>query len=72
MCDRLQLLIKETLVAFDTTKKLLERIKTKKITFKLKEFQSNLELSLPNVKFLVQSNDTIEVRYEKNNRILNN
>ena len=65
MCDRIAIINKGNLVALDTTKKLLDRIKTKKITFKLEEFQSNLELSLPNVKFLVQSNNTIAVNYEK-------
>ena len=65
MCDRIAIINKGNLVAIDTTKKLLDRIKTKKITFKLEEFQSNLELSLPNVKFLVQSNNTIAVNYEK-------
>ena len=61
MCDRIAIINKGNLVALDTTKKLLDRIKTKKITFKLEEFQSNLELSLPNVKFLVHSNNTIAV-----------
>ena len=65
MCDRIAIINKGNLVALDTTKKLLDRIKTKKITFKLEEFQSNLELSLPNVEFLVQSNNTIAVNYEK-------
>ena len=65
MCDRIAIINKGNLVAFDTTNKLLERIKTKKITFKLKEFDSNISLNLPNAKFLILSNDTIEVRYEK-------
>ena len=38
MCDRIAIINKGNLVALDTTKKLLDRIKTKKITFKLKEF----------------------------------
>ena len=65
MCDRIAIINKGNLVAFDTTNKLLERIKTKKITFKLKEFDSNISLNLPNVKFLICSNDTIKVHYEK-------
>ncbi len=65
MCDRIAIINKGNLVAFDTTNKLLERIKTKKITFKLKEFDSNISLNLPNVKFLIGSNDTIKVHYEK-------
>ena len=65
MCDRIAIINKGDLVALDTTKKLLDRIKTKKITFKLKEFNSNLVLNLPNVKFLIMSNNTVTVNYEK-------
>ncbi len=65
MCDRIAIINKGNLVALDTTKKLLERIKTKKITFKLKEFDSNLMLKLPNVKFSIESKDSILVNYEK-------
>ncbi len=65
MCDRIAIINKGNLVALDTTKKLLDRIKTKKITFKLKEFDLNLNLSLPNVKFLIESNNTISINYEK-------
>tara|TARA_B100001057_G_scaffold55738_1_gene49511 strand:+ start:138 stop:1070 length:933 start_codon:yes stop_codon:yes gene_type:complete len=65
MCDRIAIINKGDLVALDTTKKLLERIKTKKIIFKVKEFDLNLNLSLPNIKFNVDSKDTIIVNYEK-------
>ena len=65
MCDRIAIINKGNLVALDTTKKLLERIKTKKITFKLKKFAIKYHLKLPNVKFLIESNDTIAVNYEK-------
>ena len=37
MCDRIAIINKGNLVALDTTKKLLDRIKTKKIIFKLKK-----------------------------------
>jgi len=66
MCDRIAIINRGNLVALDTTKKLLDRVKTKKIIFNLKEFNSNITLELPNVKFLVESNDTIAVSYEKN------
>ena len=66
MCDRIAIINKGNLVALDTTKKLLDRIKTKKIIFKLKEFNSNISLDLPNVKFLVESNNKITISYEKN------
>ena len=65
MCDRIAIINKGNLVALDTTKKLLDRIKTKKITFKLKEFDLNLNLNHPNVKFLIESNNTISINYEK-------
>ena len=65
MCERIAIINKGNLVALDTTKKLLERIKTKKITFKIKGFQSNISLKLPNVKFSIESNDSITVNYEK-------
>tara|TARA_Y100000591_G_scaffold301045_1_gene294977 strand:- start:281 stop:1213 length:933 start_codon:yes stop_codon:yes gene_type:complete len=65
MCERIAIINKGNLVALDTTKKLLERIKTKKITFKIKGFQSNISLKLPNVKFSIESDDSIAVNYEK-------
>ena len=65
MCDRIAIINKGNLVALDTTKKLLDRIKTKKITFKLKEFDPSLALSLPNVKFVIESNNTISLKYDK-------
>ncbi len=65
MCDRIAIINKGNLVALDTTRKLLERIKTKKIIFKLNQFDTNLSLNLSNVKFQIESNDTIIVNYEK-------
>jgi len=65
MCDRIAIINKGNLVALDTTKKLIDRVKTKKITFKLKEFDSNLILSLPNVEFIIETNNTISINYEK-------
>jgi len=65
MCDRIAIINKGNLVALDTTKKLLDRIKSKKIIFKLKQFEPNLNLNLPDVKFIINSNDTITVNYEK-------
>ena len=65
MCDRIAIINKGNLVALDTTTKLLDRIKTKKIIFKLKKFDVNLKLQLANVKFLINSNDSISVYYEK-------
>ena len=37
MCDRIAIIDRGNLVALDTTQKLLERIQTKKINFKVKK-----------------------------------
>ena len=66
MCERIAILNKGNLVALDTTKSLLDRIKTKKIIFKMEKFSSNLKLSMQGIKFLIESDDTIIVNYEKN------
>ena len=65
MCDRIAIINKGNLVALDTTKKLLDRIKTKKIIFKLEKFDTKLLLDLPNIEFSIKSNNTIIVNYEK-------
>ena len=46
MCDRIAIINKGNLVALDTTKNFLDRIKTKKIIFKLKKFDVNLNFQL--------------------------
>ena len=66
MCERIAILNKGNLVALDTTKSLLDRVKTKKIIFKMEKFNLNLKLSMQGIKFLIMSNDTIIVNYEKN------
>ena len=66
MCERIAILNKGNLVALDTTKRLLDRIKTKKIIFKMEKFDLNVKLSMQGIKFLIESNDTIIVNYEKN------
>ena len=65
MCQRIAIINKGDLVALDTTKSLLDRIKTKKITFKLEQFNPNLKFSLPNTSFVINSNNSITVNYEK-------
>ena len=65
MCNRIAIINKGNLIALDTTKKLLERIKTKKILFKLEKFDKNISLSMPNIKFSIISNQYISVSYEK-------
>ena len=66
MCERIAILNKGNLVALDTTERLLDRIKTKKIIFKMEKFDLNVKLSMQGIKFLIASNDTIIVNYEKN------
>ena len=66
MCDRIAIINKGNLVALDTTKSLLDRIKTKKIIFKLDKFDPKIKLSMPNIIFDINTNDTIIVNYEKN------
>ena len=65
MCDRIAIIDKGNLVALDTTEKLLERIKTKKINLKVKNFNFNKTLSMKNVQFEVNSKNLILVTYEK-------
>ncbi len=66
MCDRIAIINKGNLVALDSTERLLERIKTKKVNFKIRNIDLSKELSLKNVKFKINSNKSILVTYEKN------
>ncbi len=66
MCDRIAIINDGNLVALDTTQKLLDRIRTKKINFKVKELDKNKQLNMPGVQFYINSNNSISVIYEKN------
>ena len=66
MCDRIAIIDKGNLVALDTTQKLLDRIQTKKITFKVSEGHSSKSLNLPGVTFNSENNNLITAVYEKN------
>ena len=66
MCDRIAIINKGNLVALDTTEKLLERIKTKKINFKVKNVDLNLPLLMKEIKFKIVSKNQITATYEKN------
>ncbi|MEC7150674.1 MAG: ABC transporter ATP-binding protein [Pseudomonadota bacterium] len=66
MCDRIAIISKGNLVALDTTKKLLDRIKTKKINFKVKDVDLNKNLFMRNINFSIRSKNSISVTYEKN------
>ena len=66
MCDRIAIINKGNLVALDTTEKLLERIKTKKINFKVKNIELNKNLMMRDINFKINSKNSILVTYEKN------
>jgi ABC-2 type transport system ATP-binding protein len=66
MCDRIAIIDKGNLVALDTTQKLLDRILTKKITFKVSEKNNTKNLALSGVQFAYDNNDIITAIYEKN------
>ena len=66
MCDRIAIINKGNLVALDTTEKLLERIKTKKINFKVKNIELNKNLIMKDINFKINSKNSILVTYEKN------
>ena len=65
MCDRIAIIDKGNLVALDTTKKLLERIQTKKINFKVESVDLNKTLSMIGIKFKIISKNLITASYEK-------
>ena len=75
MCDRIAIIDKGNLVALDTTQKLLDRIQTKKVIFKLEKIDKNLKLKFKSIDFDIISDNTVKVIYEKNsfkfNEILN-
>ena len=66
MCDRIAIIDKGNLVALDTTEKLLERIKTKKINFKVKNVDLSKNLLMEKTNFKINSKNSILVTYEKN------
>jgi len=65
MCDRIAIIDEGNLVALDTTKKLLERIQTKKINFKVGDVDLNKILSMKGIKFRIISKNLITASYEK-------
>ena len=66
MCDRIGIIDRGNLVALDTTKKLLERIQTKKINFIVKDVELNKSLQMKGIKFNINTKNLISVIYEKN------
>jgi len=66
MCDRIGILNKGNLVALDSTKNLLNKIQTKKVTFKLDKPTQVKNDQLNSLKILSTSDNNITVSYEKN------
>jgi ABC-2 type transport system ATP-binding protein len=65
MCDKIAILNKGSLVTLDTTKNLLDRIKTKKIIFKVKKIFTIKPENLNGIKFSYKNDSEIMVLYEK-------
>ena len=65
MCDRIGIINKGNLVALDSTSKLLDRIETKKIKFKVRNLNKFDEIMLNGVKFS-KNGTQIEASYDKN------
>ena len=65
MCDRIAIIDRGSLVALDTTQKLLERIQTKKINFIVKDVNLDKLLSMKGIQFKINSKNLISATYEK-------
>jgi ABC-2 type transport system ATP-binding protein len=65
MCDRIAILNKGNIVALDSTKNLLDRIQTKKVTFKTNEIIGIKDGDLDSLKVISKLNTEICVSYEK-------
>jgi len=65
MCNRIAILNKGNLVTLDTTENLLDRIKTKKIIFKVKKTIRIKPEDLNGIKFSYKSDNEITAVYER-------
>ena len=65
MCDRIGILNKGNLVALDTTQNLINRIQTKKITFKTDKEINIKNNTLNSLKVLFNKDNKICISYEK-------
>ena len=65
MCNKIAILNKGNLVTLDTTENLLDRIKTKKIIFKVKKTIEISPKDLNGIKFSYKSANEITISYEK-------
>ena len=65
MCNRIAILNEGNLVTLDTTENLLDRIKTKKIIFKVKKITIINPKDLNGIKFYYKTNNEITALYER-------
>jgi ABC-2 type transport system ATP-binding protein len=65
MCDRIAILNKGNIVALDSTKNLLDKIQTKKVTFKTNKKIDIKDEDLPSLKLISKLETEICVSYEK-------
>ena len=65
MCDRIGILNRGNLVALDSTKNLLDRIQTKRVTFKTNKKVSIKDNSLESLKIISNVENELIVTYEK-------
>jgi len=65
MCSKIAIINKGNLIKLDTTKNLLDTIKTKKIIFKVEKVNEIKPEYLNGLKFLYNSNNEITVSYER-------
>ncbi len=66
MCDNIGILNEGNLVALDSTKNLIEKIQTKKVTFKLNKLLKIENNHFDSLKILSSKNNEITLSYEKN------
>ena len=65
MCNRIAILNEGNLITLDTTENLLDRIKTKKIIFKVKKIIKINTKDLNGIKFYYKTNNEITALYER-------
>mgnify|MGYP006089583207 CR=1 FL=1 len=65
MCNRIAILNKGNIVTLDSTKNLLDKIQTKKVTFKINKKIDIKDEDLPSLKLISKSETEICVSYEK-------
>ena len=65
MCNKIAIIDKGNLIKLDTTKNLLDSIKTKKITFKVEKINKIDPENLNGIKFSYNSNNEITASYER-------